>query len=186
MVAGEGFTWHFPDGTTSQDVAPNKVLPETLFTVLIRLEVPTGVAAIRDLTIPTLMRDGRYTPPDLSLLTSLRTLKFITRVAVNSTSERRYIAMVSGLKIPNTVQDVIFEPLSDEDVLNPANDAITRFAPLLLPADFNFSGFSQLRTLRLGFMQDNPRKYQAGFLAAGRFPNLTNCTSLLTLLIDTF
>jgi hypothetical protein len=186
MVAGEGFTWHFPDGTTSQDAAPNKVLPETLFTVLIRLEVPVGVAAIRDLTIPALMRDGRYTPPDLSLLTSLRTLKFITRVAVNSTSERRYIAMVSGIKIPNTVQDVIFEPLSDEDVLNSANDNITRLAPLLLPVDFNFSGFSQLRTLRLGFMQDNPRKYQAGFLAAGRFPNLTNCTSLLTLLIETY
>lgn len=186
MTAGEAFTWYFPDGTTSTEQAPNKVIDSQPFTQLIKLNVPSGVDKIRDLTFPALRRDGKFTPPDLSLLTSLRAFKLITRVASNSSSERRYLAFTSQFRLPNTIQDVIIEPLFDEDTLQPGTLAETRMSALLLPEAFNFSGFSQLRSLRLGFQQDNPRKYQAGFSAVGRFPNLSGCASLLSLVIDTY
>jgi hypothetical protein len=185
MNNAEGFTWFFPDGTNSTDPIPNKSIPVTPYTTLIRLEVPSGVDKIKELAIPLLRRDGRYTPPDLSLLTSLTSLKIITRNVASSTNERRFVPLTSQFRLPPSVQDFIVEPLFDEEVSTGLN-ANTRMAPMLSPEALNFSGMTQLRNVRLGFAQDNPKKYQPGFFATSMFPNFSGCTNLLSLDLEAY
>jgi len=181
-------TWHFPDGTTSTDYTPDKFIPDVPYTSLIRLEIPSGVANISSLILPILRIDGRYTPPDLSLVTGLKSIRFITRFPLLENPpnpadrfQRRFVAITSQLNIPSGCEQILFELLQFQF------DAGGRFdaAPIMLPEAFNFAGRTALRVLRLGHTQDLG-KYQPGFQATAKFPNLVGCANLTSFRYDTY
>lgn len=179
----EAVTWHFPDGTTSTDKLPNKNLASQVYTQLIRLEIPDGVTRIRELVIPCLRRDGRYAPPDLSALTNLRSLRIITRASaslVNGVTTQNFVALTSPFILPAACETFVTESIVDEAIVESR-----RTSPFIYSEELSFANLTQLRTLRLGFTQDFQSRYQAGFLAQTRFPNLTGCINLNSLVIDT-
>jgi hypothetical protein len=187
MANAEDFTWHFPDGTTSKDTNPSKTLDLRDYTRLIRLEVPDGVTAIRELILPILTRTPqRYTSSDFSQITNLRKLTFVTgaiytRDGNGQIDERRQILLTSQLRLPVSIQSLSFEALQEE--VAAGGDGGFDMAPLLLPTDFNLSGLTNLTNLRLGFADDPQSLYQANFKAIGGFPNLAGCINLENVLI---